>query len=137
MRAVKSFVPALLFVLVAACGGADASSARTAAPAPTDEVRALVVQYGLGGGEKDVAGEAFYNLDRRAVPGLLEVARDPATSHDDLETIIFIASTYVPDPEIFDALRTRAQAMPDPADRELRIRLIDALSANAVAAQPQ
>jgi hypothetical protein len=43
----------------------------------------------------------------------------------------------VPDPQIFDALRARAQAMPDPADRELRLRLIDALSANAVAAQTQ
>jgi hypothetical protein len=34
----------------------------------------------------------------------------------------------VKDPQIFEALRTRAQALPDPQERELRLKLIQGLS---------
>ncbi|HEX6373844.1 MAG TPA: hypothetical protein VF006_33255 [Longimicrobium sp.] len=124
---------AVMFILAACGGGADASAAKpgsieTGTPASREEVAALVQQFGLGGGEKDVAGEAFYDLAQRAAPGLLEIARDPSTRADELETVLFISSMYVKDPEIFAALRTRAQAIPDPEERELRLKLVDALS---------
>lgn len=133
MPALKSLAPAVLALLIAACGGGDSSAAKpgsmeTGTPASREEVAALVRQFGLGGGDKDVAGEAFYNLAQRAAPGLLEIARDPATSPDDLDSVLLIASTYVKDPQILEALRTRAQALPDPEERELRLKLIQALS---------
>jgi hypothetical protein len=133
MPALKSLLPAVLALLMAACGDGNADAAKpgsmeTGTPASGEEVAALVRQFGLGGGEKDVAGEAFYDLAQRAAPGLLEIARDPATSADDLESVLFIASVYVKDPQIFEALRTRAQALPDPEERELRLQLIQGLS---------
>ncbi|HEU4455511.1 MAG TPA: hypothetical protein VFR81_20780 [Longimicrobium sp.] len=95
------------------------------------EVRALVRQFGEGGDDKDVAGEAFYNLGDRASPALQEIVRDPATSLDELDSIIFISSMYVKSPELRAALRTRAGTLPDAEERAMRLELIDALeSAN-------
>jgi hypothetical protein len=129
VRTVRLVCLALLVLLTAACDGAGAPSARAAAgaPAATEEVRALVEQYGRGSGDKDEAGSAFYDLGPRAAPALLEIARDPATDEYALESIMFIASMYVREPEIFDALRTRAQALPDAAERDMRVRLIDGM----------
>jgi broad specificity phosphatase PhoE len=75
-----------------------------------------------------VAGEAFYHLAQRATPGLLEIVRDPATNEGYLEIVLLIASVYVKDPEILEALRTRAQALPDPEERKLRLEVIQSLS---------
>lgn len=111
MRILRILATTLSVMLIlASCQGSDASAVKVSvatpgAPASKDEIAALVQQFGLGGGEKDVAGEAFHNLAQRAAPGLLEIARDPATNVNDLETILFIASVYVPEPEIFQTLR--------------------------------
>jgi hypothetical protein len=133
MRLLRFFAKILVMFILAACGDGDASAAKPGSvangpAASREEVAALVQQFGLGGGEKDVAGEAFYDLAQRAAPALLEIARDPATSADDLESVLFIASVYVKDPQIFEVLRTRAQALPDPEERELRLQLIQGLS---------
>lgn len=130
MRILKLLAAASLLAFTPACGGAEASADVQAAeaPAPVEEVRALVRQFGMGGGEKDVAGEQFYTLAQRAAPGLLEITRDPASSVDDLQSVLFIASVYVNDPAIFQALRTRAQDLPDRAERQELTALIDGLA---------
>lgn len=129
MRMHRLFAAALL-VLAAACGAADASSGKSSAAgnASTEQVRALVAQFALGGGEKDVAGEQFYALAQRAVPGLVEMVNDPATGVGELGTILFIASIYVPDPAVMQALRARAQALPDPAERDDLTKMMNALA---------
>lgn len=132
-------IAALLVLPFASCRGADASagtSERAAAArdatsgpaAPTEEVRALVRQFGRGGGDKDVAGEAFYDLAQRAAPGLLEVVKDPATPAYDLASVVFIANVYVREPEIFQALRMRAPSVRDPEERRELTALIEGLS---------
>ena len=96
-----------------------------------EEVRALVAQYGQGGGDKDVAGERFHDLGPRAAPGLRQMVEDRATSIDDLQTILFITQVYVPDPELSAALRTRFASLPDREDREMLLGLMDQMEAAA------
>lgn len=123
---------AALSIATAACGGADAPAAETGAAAQAqatpEEVRALVKQFGMGGGDKDVAGERFYHLAQRAVPGLVAVIGDRATPSHELGTILFIANVYVPDSAVFQALRTRIQSLPDRAERQDLTRMMNALS---------
>lgn len=131
MRIHRRFYAAALLVVTAACGGADASAGRAAGAggnASTEQVRALVAHFALGGGDKDEAGAEFYDLAQRAVPGLVEMVNDPATDVGELSTILFIASIYVPDPAVMQALRTRAQALPDRADREDLTKMMNALA---------
>jgi hypothetical protein len=115
---------------LSSCGGTDASQDGAVADAASvEEVRALVEQFGRGGGDKDVAGERFYELAQRAVPALRQIIEDPATSTYDLESILFIVSLNVPDPQLFAALRARAETVTDPQERQLRLGLIEAMEA--------
>lgn len=132
MRILNVLAAASLLVFTPGCGGADAPAAEAGATAQAqatpEEVRALVKQFGEGGGEKDVAGERFYDLAQRAVPGLVAVIGDRATPAYDLETILFIANVYVPDPAVYQALRTRIQSLPDRTERQELTRMMNALS---------
>jgi hypothetical protein len=112
-----------------ACGStAPEGKGGPGAAASVPEVRALVQQFGEGGGDKDEAGEALYNLGDRARPALLEIVRDPATPLHELDSIIFITSLYVnSSPELIAALRTRAAAIPDAEERIVRLGLIDGM----------
>lgn len=131
-------IPARLRMLSAAflfAAGACGSTAPEGkgGPASVPEVRALVRQFGEGGGDKDEAGEALYNLGDRARPALLEIVRDPATSLHELDNIILITSLYVKSsPELVAALRTRAAAIPDAEERIVRLGLIDGLESGAL-----
>jgi hypothetical protein len=134
MTAISSFarrvrvgpVAVLLSLGLAACapGGPAEKGAATAAVS-VDEVRERVRQYSLGGGDKDVAGEHFYEWGEAAHPALAELARDPSLTDDELDAMMMIVSVYAPAPELFDALRTRIAAMPDAEARDLRLGLLE------------
>ncbi len=126
-------IPARLRVLSAAllfAAGACGSTAPEGkgGPASVPEVRALVQRFGEGGGEKDDAGEALYNLGDRARPALVEIVRDPATPLHELDSIIILTDLYVKSsPELLAALRTRVAAVPDAEERMVRLGLIDGM----------
>lgn len=123
---------AAVLLAAAACDAAKAPSPLAGKPASTQEVRALVEQFGYGGGDKDVAGEHFYNLAQRAVPGLKEVIEDPETPMEDLQSAVFIVSLYVPEPALYEALRTRFQSLPAGQHREDNLRILAALETEGV-----
>ncbi len=131
MQIIRTIAAVLAAAVLASCGGADAAQDRAAAEAaPVEEVRALVEQFGLGGGDKDVAGEHFHELGPRAAPGLRQLIEDPATPIEDLHSILLIVQVYVADPELFAALRTRGESLPDPGEREMFVGLVDAMEAS-------
>jgi hypothetical protein len=135
---IHRLLAAALLVVTTACGGADASAGEAAGgTASTEQVRALVAQFALGGGDKDEAGAEFYDLAQRAVPGLVEMVNDPATDVGELGTILFIASIYVPDPAVLQALRARAGALPDRADREDLTKMMNALAGTPALPYPR
>jgi hypothetical protein len=90
-----------------------------------DEVREQVRQYSRGGGEKDEAGEHFYEWGEAAHPALAELARDPSLTDDELDAMMMIVSVYASTPELFDALHARIAAMPDAEARYLRLGLLE------------
>ena len=128
----------LLVLAAAACTPSAENSEKGEAKnaVPVAEVRAQVQKFGMGGGEKDEAGEQFYNWGPAAYPALAELVRDPTVPQDELDTIMFIVATQAHTPELFAALRTRIEAMPDAEARDMRLRLLQQYEAMPSVTKP-
>ena len=135
MKSTRSFARPLrlgrivaLCVLAAACTSKAADDKAGAKPAVSvEEVRARVNQYTLGGDEKDLAGEAFFNWGAAAHPALAELSRDPTLTDDEVTSMIMILAVYDHTPELFDALRAGISARPDNETRMMHLSLLDGL----------
>jgi|GEM_PF-4112884 len=114
------------FLAAAACGptagGGEKDAVKNAVP--VEEVREQVRQFALGGGEKDAAGEKFYEWGVAAHPALAQLVRDPTVTQEELDTIMFIVATQAHTPELFAALRTRFEAIPAGEERTMRLGLL-------------
>ena len=136
-RARSGWIAVLLSLAAVACAPGGVDGKGPAAPGVSiDEVREQVRLYSMGGGEKDEAGEKFYNWGEAAHPALAELARDPGLTDTELDAMIMIVSVYAHTPELFDALRTRISAIPDPEARAMRLGLLEQLQASPGVAAP-
>jgi hypothetical protein len=91
---------------------------------PVEEVREQVRQFALGSGYKDAAGETFWEWGEAAHPALAELLRDPTLTQEELGTIMFIVATQAHTPELFAALRTRIEALPEGEERTMQLGLL-------------
>lgn len=127
-RALRAAVAASAVMAALAMGGCTSKSADSKAAAPqavsVEEVREQVRQFGMGGAEKDAAGEQFYEWGEAAHPALIQLAHDPTLSDEEVDVLAFIAGVYAHTPPLFDALRERISAMPDPQARDMRLQLL-------------
>ena len=136
-RARSGWIAVLLSLAAVACAPGGADDKGPAAPGVSvEEVREQVRLYAMGGGEKDEAGEKFYDWGEAAHPALAELARDPGLTDTELDAMIMIVSVYAHTPELFDALRTRIAAIPDPEARAMRLGLLEQLQASPGVAAP-
>lgn len=120
-------IAVLSFLAAAACGssGGDAGKSGAANTVSVEAVREQVRQFNLGGGEKDAAGEKFFNWGAAAHPAMLELTRDPSLTEEELDGLMFIVATNAHTPELFDALRARISTIPDTEARSLRLGLLE------------
>ena len=132
---VRLFAAASLAAL-AACSSSKPDAPPAAAPVPVEQVREQVRQFGMGGAEKDAAGEKFYEWGAAAHLALIQLARDPSVTDDEIDVIMFIAATNAHTPALFAALRERIGAMPDPGARDMRLGLLAQYEAMPAAATP-
>ena len=122
----------LLSLAAAACGsGGGEGKGAAAAAVPVEQVREQVRKFAMGSGEKDEAGEQFFNWGEAAHPGMAELARDPSLTNDELDAMIMIVGVEAHTPALFDALRTRISTMPESDERTARLGILDGLQANA------
>jgi len=89
-----------------------------------EEVHEQVRKYDLGGGEKDEAGEQFYNWGAAAHPALAELTRDPTLTQSEMDQMMMIIAVYAHTPELFAALRSRIESIPDAEARDSRLQLL-------------
>ena len=100
------WIALLLSLTPLACAPGGAHDKGPAAPGVSvDEVREQVRLYSMGGGEKDAAGEKFYNWGEAAHPALAELARDPGLTDTELDAMMMIVAVYAHTPALFDAPR--------------------------------
>ena len=123
-RSAHVLLPAA-FLALAACSSTKSDATPAAATVSVEEVREQVRQFGMGGGEKDAAGEKFYEWGAAAHPALIQLARDPSLTDEEADVMMFIAAVYAHTPPLFDALRERIDAMPDPEARATRLQLLE------------
>jgi hypothetical protein len=136
-RARSGWIAVLLPLSVLACAPGGTGDKGPAAPGVSvDEVREQVRLYSMGGGEKDEAGEKFYNWGEAAHSALAELARDPGLTDTELDAMMMIVAVYAHTPGLFDALRTRIGAIPDPEARAMRLGLLEHFQASPGVAVP-